>query len=216
MSVSMMRFFPLLGLWALLSTSNAFIPTSLTARTTTNAAQSALQMASSLPGSRGRGNRRSKTVNDRTPAEFQSLVRDIIQTAVDAGPRAGPARTFQAYRAFSETAREFLPRPGRTAEPFSFPKVLRSLFEKMGATYIKLGQFIASSPTLFPKEYVLEFQKCLDATDPLEWKVIEKVIVDELGPISKTFTFIDQKPLASASIAQVLSTCIRNGKLENK
>ena len=68
---------------------------------------------------------------------------------------------------------------------------------------MKLGQFIASSPTLFPKEYVLEFQKCLDQTDPLEWSVIEKVIVDELGPISKTFEFIDKTPLASASIAQV-------------
>lgn len=30
--------------------------------------------------------------------------------------------------------------------------VLRKLFEKLGATYIKLGQFIASSPTLFPEE----------------------------------------------------------------
>jgi len=26
----------------------------------------------------------------------------------------------------------------------------------------KLGQFIASSPTLFPEEYVTEFQKCFD------------------------------------------------------
>jgi aarF domain-containing kinase len=32
--------------------------------------------------------------------------------------------------------------------------LLRRLFERLGATYIKLGQFIASSPTLFPPEYV--------------------------------------------------------------
>ena len=36
--------------------------------------------------------------------------------------------------------------------------VLRKLFERLGATYIKLGQFIASAPSLFPAEYVTEFQ----------------------------------------------------------
>ena len=38
--------------------------------------------------------------------------------------------------------------------------VLRKLFERLGATYIKLGQFIASAPSLFPAEYVAEFQAC--------------------------------------------------------
>lgn len=50
-------------------------------------------------------------------------------------------------------------------------QVLRSLFERLGATYIKLGQFIASSPSLFPPEYVLEFQKCLDKTTPVPYEV---------------------------------------------
>ena len=45
------------------------------------------------------------------------------------------------------------------------PVLVRRLFERLGATYVKVGQFIASSPTLFPAEYVLEFQKCLDATE---------------------------------------------------
>ena len=49
--------------------------------------------------------------------------------------------------------------------------VLRKLFERLGATYIKLGQFIASSPSLFPEEYVTEFQKCLDRTEPVSWEV---------------------------------------------
>ena len=156
--------------------------------------------------------RKPKTLADRTPEEGMKLIQDIIQTAVDAGPRAGPRRTFQAYLAFSQTFREFLPRPGQSFETFSFPRALRTLFEKLGATYIKLGQFIASSPTIFPKEYVLEFQKCLDQTDPLEWSVIEKVIVEELGPISKTFEHIDKMPLASASIAQVHTARLKTGE----
>jgi len=167
----------------------------------------------STPSSGGSSSRRpKKSVTDRTQEEAISLLQDVVQAAVDAGPRAGPRRTFQAYLAFSETLREFLPRPGRRMQTFSAPKALRTLFEKLGATYIKLGQFIASSPTIFPKDYVLEFQKCLDKTDPLEWNVIKRVIEGELGPISKNFAFVDTKPLASASIAQVHSAKLKTGE----
>jgi aarF domain-containing kinase len=82
--------------------------------------------------------------------------------------------------------------------------VLRKLFERLGATYIKLGQFIASSPSLFPDEYVLEFQKCLDKTQPLPYAVIKGVLEKELKqPLDEVFSYIDPQPLASASVAQV-------------
>jgi len=89
---------------------------------------------------------------------------------------------------------------------------LRKLFERLGATYVKLGQFVASSPSLFPKEYVLEFQKCLDSTEPLEWNIIQSIIEKELGPIGDNFSFIDRTPLASASIAQVHVAKLRTGE----
>lgn len=155
--------------------------------------------------------RRKKTLQDRSQEEARSLIRDIVRSLVDAGPRAGPMRTLQAYRAFDQTAREFLPQIASRGT-VNTPAVLRTLFERLGATYIKLGQFIASSPTLFPKEYVVEFQKCLDQTEPLPWSTIRRVIEDELGPISKTFEYIDQKPLASASIAQVHSGRLISGE----
>ncbi|KAG7353611.1 ABC1 family-domain containing protein [Nitzschia inconspicua] len=155
---------------------------------------------------------KKKTFADRTQEETNELIQDIIQAAIDAGPQAGPARTFEAYMAFSDTFREFMPRVGRPAPVLSVPKVVRTLFEKLGATYIKLGQFIASSPTIFPKEYVLEFQKCLDKTDPMEWRVIKRVIEQELGPISNTFAYLDTEPLASASIAQVHAAKLKTGE----
>ena len=203
--------------------ANAFVsrvPVSIAATTSRNAGDlqrnSHLKMSqSTIPFQKSasrRTTKRQKSVSDRTPEEFRSLVQDLVKTAIDAGPQAGPARTLQAYRAAALTAREFLPRPGQPIENVSFPKVLRSLFEKMGATYIKLGQFIASSPTLFPNEYVVEFQKCLDQTDPLDWSVIEKVIVAELGPTSKNFEYIEKTPLASASIAQVHAAKLKTGE----
>lgn len=158
---------------------------------------------SNFDSDKGSTKRRKKSVSDRTPQEAVKLIQDIIKAAVEAGPRAGPARTLQAYRAFQTTAQEFLPKLLSQPTSVTFPVVLRTLFERMGATYIKLGQFVASSPTLFPKEYVVEFQKCLDQTEPLPWATIKQVIENELGPISNTFSYIDQQPLASASIAQV-------------
>jgi aarF domain-containing kinase len=113
--------------------------------------------------------------------------------------------------ALTRTVGDFLPRPDKSVPTFSAPKALRALFERLGATYIKLGQFVASSPSLFPKEYVIEFQKVLDATDPVEWPVIKKVIEDELGPISNTFAYVDKKPLGSASIAQVHAATLKTG-----
>lgn len=154
--------------------------------------------------------RPKKSVQDRTQEEAISLIRDVIQAAIEAGPTAGPARTLQAYLAVTRTLQDFL--PGPAAEEFSAPVALRKLFERLGATYVKLGQFVASSPTLFPKEYVLEFQKCLDSTEPLDWPVIKRVIESELGPISRTFASIDQTCLASASIAQVHAATLKTGE----
>jgi predicted unusual protein kinase regulating ubiquinone biosynthesis (AarF/ABC1/UbiB family) len=84
------------------------------------------------------------------------------------------------------------------------PRLLRQTFESLGATYIKLGQFIASSPTFFPKEYVEEFQYCLDKTPNLPFSVIRKIIKEELGcPLEQVYSEINPVALASASIAQV-------------
>ena len=156
-----------------------------------------------------------RTLRDRSSDEALSLIRDIVTAAYDAGPRAAPSRTIQAYIAISRTLQDFSPiqRPGRVPEEFSYPVALRKLFERLGATYVKLGQFVASSPSLFPKEYVLEFQKCLDSTEPLSWDVVKAIIESELGEkISSKFSYVDETPLASASIAQVHAARLRTGE----
>lgn len=92
------------------------------------------------------------------------------------------------------------------------PKLLRETFEELGTTYIKLGQFIASTPTLFPEEYVKEFQKCLDQTTPVPFSVIENVLKEELKkPLNQIFKSIEPEPIASASIAQVHAAKLKDG-----
>ncbi|RMF15705.1 MAG: AarF/ABC1/UbiB kinase family protein [Gammaproteobacteria bacterium] len=93
------------------------------------------------------------------------------------------------------------------------PALLRETFEQLGATYIKLGQFIASSPTFFPPEYVEEFQKCLDQTPPLPFRTIRKILQEEFDqPLDTLFASIDPQPLASASIAQVHAARLVSGE----
>jgi len=95
----------------------------------------------------------------------------------------------------------------------SNPKLLRNIFEELGATYIKLGQFVASSPTFFPQEYVEEFQNCLDKTKPFPFSVAKKIIESELGKsINEVYSYVDPIPLASASIAQVHAAKLLSGE----
>jgi predicted unusual protein kinase regulating ubiquinone biosynthesis (AarF/ABC1/UbiB family) len=92
------------------------------------------------------------------------------------------------------------------------PQLLRETAEKLGTTYIKLGQFIASSPSIFPSAYVEEFQKCLDRTPPIPFHQIRRTIESELGkPLDGLYNWVDAKPLASASIAQVHAAQLKDG-----
>ena len=93
------------------------------------------------------------------------------------------------------------------------PKLLRETFESLGTTYIKLGQFIASSPSVFPDAYVEEFQLCLDKTQPVPFSIMRKVLEQELGKsLESVFTEINPEPLASASIAQVYAAKLKTGE----
>lgn len=96
----------------------------------------------------------------------------------------------------------------------SHAKLMRETFEELGSTYIKLGQFIASTPSLFPREYVEEFQKCLDQTPKLPFSYILDVLNAEFDgkKLSDIFESIDENPLASASIAQVHAAKLVTGE----
>ncbi|KAF1889559.1 hypothetical protein Lal_00024886 [Lupinus albus] len=155
----------------------------------------------------------SRRFQDRIE-NFPKLVEDIVQTSINTGPR-GVLRLAQGLQAFIGVGQELLNGVSKstnstaglpTEMPLGLlsPFYVRRLFERLGATYIKLGQFIASAPTLFPPEYVQEFQNCFDRAPPISFEEIQSILRKELGrPIESVYEYVDPTPLASASIAQV-------------
>ena len=92
-------------------------------------------------------------------------------------------------------------------------KRMRQAVEKLGSTYIKLGQIISSGEGLFPTELVDEFKLCRDQVPAESFADVRKVVEHDLGAtIENVFEFFDKTPLAAASIAQVHLARLRTGE----
>ncbi len=103
-------------------------------------------------------------------------------------------------------------RKGGEASVAGLSRRLRVAFEKLGPTYIKLGQIIASGDGVFPPALVAEFKWCRDQVPPEPWPVVEQVLTEELErPLHQVFASVEHTPLAAASIAQVHAATLRDG-----
>jgi ubiquinone biosynthesis protein len=90
---------------------------------------------------------------------------------------------------------------------------LRPAFERLGPTYIKLGQIISSGEGIFPEELVEEFRLLRDRVPPEPFSTVRRTLEEDLGrPLSEVFVSFDRTPIASASIAQVHAATLRTGE----
>lgn len=98
-------------------------------------------------------------------------------------------------------------------ENLSLPTRLRLSFEELGPTFIKFGQLMASRPDLVPQDYLEEMSLLHDQVQTLNFKVVEQVLVEELGnDWRKNFQSIEETPIGSASIAQVHRAVLITGQ----
>jgi ubiquinone biosynthesis protein len=90
---------------------------------------------------------------------------------------------------------------------------LRVAAERLGPTYIKLGQIISSGEGLFPPELVAEFKLCRDQVPAEPFDTVRCVVETDLGArLEDVFSDFETTPLAAASIAQVHAATLRTGE----
>ncbi len=100
--------------------------------------------------------------------------------------------------------------PGSRAD---LSRRLRPAFERLGPTYIKLGQIISSGQGVFPDELVDEFLLLRDRVPPESFDAVRRTVEEDLGrPLAEVFLSFDRIPVASASIAQVHAATLRTGE----
>ena len=90
---------------------------------------------------------------------------------------------------------------------------LRKAAERLGPTYIKLGQIISSGEGLFPPELVNEFKRCRDQVPAEPFELVRQVVEADLGArLEDVFSSFERTPLAAASIAQVHAATLITGE----
>ena len=93
------------------------------------------------------------------------------------------------------------------------PKKLRQILEDLGPTYIKLGQIMSSRSDILPQKYCDELMRLRSEVPPMSFSQVQEVIDRSFGYSWKqVFLDIEEKPLGSASIAQVHRATLKTGE----
>ena len=101
----------------------------------------------------------------------------------------------------------------RTRRIENIPLKIRMMFEELGPIFVKLGQVISTRKDLLSDDIAFELSKLQDNVKPFPKDISMRIIENELGDkISNIFNNFTAEPLASASIAQVHSAQLKNGK----
>lgn len=86
-------------------------------------------------------------------------------------------------------------------------------FIRLGPTFVKLGQVMASSSGIFPAWLAGPARRCLDEVPPFPAEVVRATVTADLGaPIDELFASFDDVPLSAASIGQVHACVLRDGR----
>src|SRR5687768_355920 len=108
---------------------------------------------------------------------------------------------------------ELLPQePERNEHAEATAEQLAADIERLGPTYIKLGQLLSTRPDIVPAAYAQALARLQDRCEPLPFEQIEQVLAEELGLVASRALRVDREPLATASMSQVHRATLRDGR----
>ncbi len=90
---------------------------------------------------------------------------------------------------------------------------IREALEDLGPIFVKFGQMLSTRRDLLPPDIADELAKLQDRVPPFAGEVARAEVERSLGrPVSEAFKRFDERPLASASIAQVHGAALHDGR----
>jgi len=101
----------------------------------------------------------------------------------------------------------------RRNDPTLWPTRIRRSLEDLGPIFIKFGQILSTRRDLLPKELADELAKLQDRVPAFSGTEAQAIIEKSYGcTIETVLNDFSLEPLASASVAQVHTACLKNGQ----
>lgn len=100
-----------------------------------------------------------------------------------------------------------------TQKSADMAKDLAADLEKLGPTYIKLGQFLSAQVDFLPESFQDAFSELQDNVPPFPYEEVERIFFEEFGvKIKDAFIEFNPEPLAGASLSQVHQAVLHSGR----
>lgn len=183
-------------------------------------------MGGTTPGT-GSGRTLGAMMPDRTDDLEVRPTEELGPAHLDATPRVHPLELpptsrrdllRRARQISLVTTRHFTPLALRSAltrriAPDAYARPLRRTFEELGATFMKFGQLVGSSPGIFGDEVAAEFRSCLDTGPAVPFEEVRRAVEFDLGmPLEEAFWSFSESPIGTASISVVHKATTIDGR----